>query len=107
MADKEILYEKIAEISEQREDLIKKNDKLKKQIKDYYSNLYDDCCDLIKVVVERIDLDEESEIDEREKSTEELIIKGLTDAIKNRAKELGISPKELAKKVANKIGVGA
>ena len=104
--NRELLYEKIAEISEKKSNLIEENENLKKQLAEYHATIFNDFCEFVNIVVDKIDFDKEEINERKELSKEDEMILFLKKAIKNRAREIGINPKELARKVANSLGVG-
>jgi len=102
----EILYEKIATLSDQKSDILKENDDLKKKIKDYNENLFNDFCDFVTVVLAKVDLSQEV-IDEsifgQEKPEETKMVKYLAKVIRDKATSLNIEPKKLAQKIMEVI----
>jgi hypothetical protein len=99
--NKEILYEKIAEISEKKIDLIEENEKLKKQLAEYHENIFNDFCEFINIIVDKIDWGKEiNESMFGEKSEEDKMAKYFVKIIKSKADEKRIDVKEVVKKIA-------
>ena len=100
LENKELLYEKIADISEKKSNLIEENKKLKKQLAEYQETIFEDFCEFVTLIVEKVDLDE-GLFDG--KSEEEKLARYFIRTIKDKAKEQNLDEKLIASKIVEKI----
>lgn len=105
--NKKFLYEKIANISETKSQLQEENEILKKQINEYYDNVFNDFCGFVNVLMEKVDFSKE-EIEEGifgEQSREKQMAKFFLKAIKDRSAKEGIDPKDVVRNISAMLRV--
>lgn len=102
--NKKLLYEKIADISETKSQLIKENKDLKKKLDEYQETIFKDFCEFVDALVEKVDLNKE-DIDEMfgGKTDEEKMAKYFIRAIKQKASDLNVDPVKVAEYIIRKI----
>ena len=99
--NKELLYEKIAEISEKKSNLIEENENLKKQLAEYHATIFNDFCEFVNILIEKVDFNKELEEGIfAGKSEEEKMAKYFVKIIKSKADNSGLDAKEIARKIA-------
>lgn len=115
MSDKELLYEKIVKISEQKENIIKENENLKAQLNEallkieYYEKQEEiDFIGKLTRLIECIGVDENGEIKVVEemfgqKSQETLLAKYFVKAILNKARSMNLDAKKIAEEIMMRI----
>ena len=100
--NRELLYEKIAEISEKKSNLIEENENLKKQLAEYHATIFNDFCEFVNIVVDKIDWEKEK-LDEgmfSGKSEEEKMARYFVRIIRSKSQEKGLDEREIAKRIA-------
>lgn len=105
MSDIELLYEKIVELSEKKNELIEENSNLKLELSNYHETLFEDFCEFVNIIVNKIDFEKE-EINEglfTGKSDEEKMAKYFVKLINDKAKEIGLNPKTIANLILDKL----
>lgn len=105
--DKEYLYEKIAEISDKKSELLEENEELKKQLNEYNENIFNDFCEFVNILIEKIDFSKTEQLDEffRGKSKEDMMARFFIRAIQDKANKEGVDPKEVVRSISRMLRV--
>jgi len=103
--NKKLLYEKIVEISEKKSAIIQENEELKKKLDGYQATLFEDFCEFVNLLVEKVDFEKEivEGMFSGNKSEEEMMAKYFVRIIKEKAKEKGLDAKVIALNIANML----
>lgn len=88
MANKEILYEKITEISEKKNTLQEENENLKKQLSEYNENLFENFCEFVQALVDNIDFSKDNIDEIISESREDVLEKKMAKYFANKIKEM-------------------
>lgn len=105
MSKEYLLYEKIADISEEKQNIIEENNKLKKDLESYNERLFENFCQFVDELVDSLDFSKE--LDEgmfsSSKNEEEKMAKYFIKVIKDRARKNDLDPKKVAEYIVKRL----